>query len=222
MTSAWGDKPRQLFRCRSCGTHNEGVVEGEYTHSMDEDEPQEQTRYRLVRCSNCGNPSVFSADLEQWWGTSRWDFGEGHLLYPAPPKILSAAIPDSLRTNMLEAQRCLDVAAYTAAAMMVRRSLEMLASQFKIQERSLAKAITKLRDGKHIDERLFSWADELRLAGNDAAHEVSQSTDEQTARDMLQLAEAILDYVYVIQERYEEFKARRTPTDPLGETSEEP
>lgn len=210
MTNPWGgDQPRQLFTCRTCGTHNEGIVEGQYTRQMDEDEPQEQSRYRLVRCLNCGSPSVFRADLEQWWGTNQWDFGESRLLYPEPAKLLSAAIPEKLRANMQEAQRCLDAFAYTAAAMVVRRSLELLAGEYQIKERTLAKSIAKLRDEKHIDERLFFWADELRLAGNDAAHEIDQETDEQTARDMFQLVEAILDYVYVIQERYEEFKTRR-------------
>jgi hypothetical protein len=210
MENGGGDKPRQLFTCRSCGTQNEGPVEGEYRIVWEED-PSEQQRIRLLRCLNCDGPSLISSSLDRFWGQTEW--GEPTLLFPAPAKMLSLAIPESLRDNMEEAQRCLDAFAYTAAAIMARRALEVLAAEFQIKERSLAKAVAKLRDGKHIDERLFTWADELRLAGNHAAHEVTQGTDEQTARDMFQLVEAILDYVYVIQARYEEFKSRRTPPE---------
>lgn len=216
MADPWGgDKPRQLFTCRECGTYNDGTVEGEYVIVWEED-PKVRRRFRLVRCLECEWPSLFVADPLMFVSGEllEWDEMESKLLYPTPSKFLSPAIPESLRHNMEEAQRCLDAFAYTAAAIMARRALEVLASEFQIKERSLAKAITKLRDGKHIDERLFLWADELRLAGNDAAHEVTQGTDEQTARDMFQLVEAILDYVYVIQARYEKFKSRRTPPEP--------
>jgi hypothetical protein len=78
--------------------------------------------------------------------------------------------------------------------------------------RNLAEALKKLQEQHEIDQRLYEWADELRLAGNHAAHEVHDGVSPMDAKDINDLTEAVIDCVYVFQARYEAFKARRGQT----------
>jgi Domain of unknown function (DUF4145) len=59
-----------------------------------------------------------------------------------------------------------------------------------------------------IDERLFEWSDALRVVGNEAAHGVGLSID-QDAKDTLEFTNAILDYIFSYRDRFEQFKKRR-------------
>ncbi len=93
---------------------------------------------------------------------------------------------------------------------MCRRTLELLAYERGISEKNLATSLKALREKGDIDQRLYDWCDALRLAGNQAAHDVSQDIGQADVRDMNDLTEAVIDYVYVFQERYERFMKRRS------------
>ncbi|WP_460798691.1 DUF4145 domain-containing protein [Nocardioides pacificus] len=133
-------------------------------------------------------------------------------VYPRQPRHLGAAVPDTLRRCLEEARACLSAKAYTASVIMYRRALELLAVDRGVKVRNLAEALKKLQEQGEIDQRLYEWADELRLAGNHAAHEVHDGVSPVDAKDTNDLTEAIIDYVYVFQARYEAFKARRGQT----------
>jgi hypothetical protein len=130
-------------------------------------------------------------------------------VYPTPPRRMSPAVPKRLQDCFLEARTCYQAKAYTASAIMCRRALELLAVERGIRESNLAKSLKKLKESADIDQRLYDWADELRLAGNEAVHDVDSHMSQVDARDMNDLAEAIIDYVFVFQARYEQFKNRR-------------
>lgn len=214
MSDTWGAETRELFTCGHCGTHGEGGVVGEYSIPGGDPDANEwwNTRYATMRCEYCKQPTIMREtrrdDDSMIWVEGRTQ------LYPNEARGQSAAIPESIRSAMAEAHLCIRAHAPTAAALMVRRSLEALAVDRAVTTRNLAASIHELRDGGHIDQRLFDWADALRLAGNSAAHDVDRSADPIDVRDMIHLAEAILDYVYVIQARYEQFRARRLSSSP--------
>jgi hypothetical protein len=56
-----------------------------------------------------------------------------------------------------------------------------------------------------IDE----WDDALRLAGNEAAHDVNVTISGDDARDMLEFTSAILDYLFSFWDKFERFRKRR-------------
>jgi hypothetical protein len=60
-----------------------------------------------------------------------------------------------------------------------------------------------------LDNRLLTWADELRVLGNQGAHHTSSPVNREDAKDALALAEAALDYLYVLAMKFTEFKRRR-------------
>jgi hypothetical protein len=143
------------------------------------------------------------------WNNEQKVYDTEVALYPAPPRRLGAAVPESLQKCFDEVRACYHARAFTAAAIMCRRALELLAAARGAQERNLARSIEKLRDQGDIDQRLYDWCTTLRFAGNTAAHEVGPGVSQLDAKDMSDLVEAIIDYVFVFQERYEQFKKRR-------------
>lgn len=73
----------------------------------------------------------------------------------------------------------------------------------------LAKGIEELHKQKVIDDRLFDWSKDLHAFRNVAAHpDDSFVISREDAEDLQVFAYAIVEYIYDLAERYEEFKAR--------------
>jgi Domain of unknown function (DUF4145) len=104
---------------------------------------------------------------------------------------------------------CYRVQAFTASAIMCRKTLEGICAAHGVNERNLSASLKKLKDNGMIDERLFEWSDALRVVGNEAAHGVGLSIDQADAKDTLEFTNAILDYIFSYRDRFEQFKKRR-------------
>jgi hypothetical protein len=122
---------------------------------------------------------------------------------------ISLAIPGSIRLAYEEARTCFRAKAYTATAIMCRKTLEGIAEEHKVTIRNLASALKEMKDKGVIESRLYEWADALRISGNEAAHGVSTSISPQDAKDILEFTNALLEYVFTFQERFKQFKERR-------------
>jgi hypothetical protein len=72
----------------------------------------------------------------------------------------------------------------------------------------LGAGIKALHDRKLIDDRLFSWSQQIQSFRNSAAHAVDIDISRQDATDLLTFVTALIEYVYDLTERYEEFVAR--------------
>jgi hypothetical protein len=93
--------------------------------------------------------------------------------------------------------------------MMCRKTLEGVCDDHKITGRTLQQRLAVLRDQGAIEGRLYEWADELRLVGNEAAHDVKVQVTPDDARDTFEFTRALLEYAYTFRLRFEEFKKRR-------------
>jgi hypothetical protein len=166
---------------------------------------QSDQRTTLVSCDECGSALIFTQnDL----GTDGFDAMER--VWPGPLRRLSWEIPGALRDEHEEALQCFEANAYTAAVVMVRRTLEGVASVNGIKERNLMQSLAKMQDKGVLDPRLFEWSQALRVLGNEGAHFTGKKVSREDAADALALSEAILDYLYVLSAKFEEFKKRRT------------
>jgi hypothetical protein len=102
---------------------------------------------------------------------------------------------------------------------MCRKCLEAVCVVLGVQNGSLSQRLRKLRDSGRIEARLYEWADELRLVANDAAHDLEVRISKQDAVDSLDFVEAILLYVFALDQRFRDFRARRQEAkriDPTG------
>lgn len=80
--------------------------------------------------------------------------------------------------------------------------------------RTLAKGLESLKKGGVIDTRLFEWGEALRKHRNLGAHATTERVSKADARDLLDFATAICDYVFVLNEKFERFRARQNATPP--------
>jgi Domain of unknown function (DUF4145) len=131
-------------------------------------------------------------------------------VYPIEAACINLDLPDHLRDIYREATTCYKSGALNASAIMCRKAIEGMCVIHEIKAPNLAVALKQARDLGVIDGRLFDWADELRLSGNEAAHEVQALTSGEDARDLLEFTQAILEYVFVFRDRFELFKKRRS------------
>jgi hypothetical protein len=134
-------------------------------------------------------------------------------VWPDGARLLSTAVPKPLQAEHNEARRCFDAKAYTATAVMVGRTLEGMCAEHGIHDRVLMKSLEKMRDGGLIDQRLFDWATELRSLRNAGAHFTGHTVTRQDAADALALSEAMLDYMYVLAMKFNDFRRRRSDAE---------
>jgi hypothetical protein len=144
-------------------------------------------------------------------------------VFPQPPKAFSSwRIPRVVTDSLNEADRSLQAGANIAACVMLGRALEALCRDILEPKDSesetpaakpkkklmLGEGIKKLRDTKVIDDRLYDWSQQLQAFRNLAAHPEDISISREDAGDLQTFVNAIVEYVYDLADRYEEFKTR--------------
>jgi Domain of unknown function (DUF4145) len=157
--------------------------------------------WAFVQCPRCMLPVM----------QLREDFGLGveadepAVVYPAPHRI-SSPVPNALRREWSEARTCFDAKAYTACVVMVRRTVEGTCKEQGVKH--LGASLRELEKQGLIDGTLAKWADALRVIGNQGAHYTGKPVAREDAEDSLAFAEALLDHLYVLRKRFEDFRRR--------------
>ncbi len=194
-----------ILECEDCGVTVEAQVLQSYSMRPDGELPR---LYTFAKCPRCESPFVAVQESslvdESWDGPQR--------LYPPPHSPLGQNLPRPIQKAFNEAAQCLRARAYTASAIMCRKTLEGICVEHKINERNLGSSLKRLRDEGVIDKRLFEWAEELRVFGNEAAHGVNVTIAPQDAKDILDFTHALIEYVFTFQERFQAFKRRHLET----------
>jgi Domain of unknown function (DUF4145) len=191
--------------CPRCNAIVGAPVLGHYSYLQDG--PDVPVRYLFARCPGCDAPMVAAQENYGDWDNDL-HFDEPSRVLPRPSRA-EAAVPRAVANAYDEAARCLGARAYAASAIMCRKALEALVKEHQIASPNLAAALKAMREQGLIEARLFEWADALRLAGNDAAHDVEGSMSREDARDTLDFTGALVEYVFTFRDRFEEFKRRR-------------
>ncbi|MCY7275814.1 MAG: DUF4145 domain-containing protein [Phormidesmis sp. CAN_BIN44] len=193
-----------IVDCKDCDARVDGRVIGSYEYHDKGQSPP--TRITLLQCSRCQHP-ILSREEELW--SNSWSKPE--TVYPCEGDTLNPNLPEEIQATIREARSCFFHArAYAATAIMCRKALDGLCTIHNITAPNLDKKLNKLKEQGLIEGSLFEWANELRLIGNEAAHDITSQISGEDARDLLEFTEAIVDYVIVFRDRFERFKNRRT------------
>ncbi|MEU4196675.1 DUF4145 domain-containing protein [Kribbella sp. NPDC026611] len=115
---------------------------------------------------------------------------EHSLLFTAPAETLdfdTTDLPTAVEAAMSEAAVCFSNGCYTAAAIMIRKTLEQVCHDQQITGGTLKTRIEALREKVILPPDLMAGLDALRLLGNDAAHIESQ-TFSQVGRTEVQVS----------------------------------
>lgn len=208
--TAYGER---TFICPRCSKPGVGDLVG-FVYLTSDDVEDADAEYALTQCPNCQQPLLqVREDLGQGF-----DDDEPRFAFPEPRR-LNPLIPLALRSEWEEADKCLSARAYTAAAVMVRRTLEGAVHEQGVNKRNLSDGLRSLRAEGRIDGTLGEWADLLRVVGNQGAHYTGTAVARADAEDAVAFCEALLDHLYVLQSRFNEFKSRRLPAPTPGDES---
>jgi hypothetical protein len=195
-----------IVNCPNCQSYVETDCVGAYEYPIQDNKCS--GRFVLLKCRRCYNPLLVNQDnIGNQAAGDIWD--TPLRLYPTDETHANPNAPKGIRSAYDEAAACYKTRAYTAAAIMCRKTLEGICSEYGASQRNLVQSLEKMRENGIIDERLFDWSNALRLAGNEAAHDVGVTISKEDARDMLEFTNAILDYLFSFREKFEEFRKRR-------------
>ena len=165
--------------------------------------------YLTSICNKCGHPFLIKRSLYGVPGEFETITDET-IVYPVKLKSELNGLPENIKPAHEQALMSCNASLYEPCVLMCRKSLELVCKTFKAEGKTLYKRLEALKELGHIDNRLLSWAHEIRSIGNEAAHDLEYTIDKENAKDCLDLTEAILIYIFSLGERFENFKNRKT------------
>jgi hypothetical protein len=195
-----------LIECAYCNSRVDARVLAE--HEEPPSEFGESVKYIFLVCPICRNAHVGVSEEIQT-GPEEFTWTELTRVWPNPPRHFDHNVPGLVRSSIDEAEKCYRAEAYSACAVMCGRAIEGICVQLA-GEITIAKGLQKLKSNNIIDGRLFEWAESLRKERNIGAHASEETTSKDNARDILDFARAIIDYIFVLSARYEDYKQRKS------------
>lgn len=165
-------------------------------------------RLLVALCMKCSSPFLIRRSLYGTLG-ERGNFNRESVLFPVESRLPLEGIPDPVKRIYEEALRCYSSSLYDSCAVMCRRCLEALTKSFQAQGRNLQDKLSDLKANGHIDSRLAEWAQSIRALGNEAAHDIDVAIAKDDAKDVLDFTEALLLYLFLLNNRFAAFQRRR-------------
>ena len=145
-----------LLDCKNCSAIVDAKVIA--THD-DHDESEPPGRWFFCVCPSCNLP-MLAVTADDGFG---FEESPSRVYPPVERRQLGIAVPKNLQGAFKEAVDCFKVNAYTASAIMCRKTLEGLCDAHGAKTGTLSKRLTKLKEEGIIEAQLFKWAEELRI-----------------------------------------------------------
>ena len=185
----------------------EALVDAKVLYSYDHFVPAEEgldEKYSFLKCPKCDCPLLVAREN---YGGGIWS--EPYRLYPPRDKTVNPSLPKPIRNTYQEALSCFEGKNFTASAIMCRKTLEGICNALDIKVRNLKSGLEELKDKGIIENRLFEWANALRISGNEAVHDVNVTVSGQNAKDIIEFTEALLEYIFTFRDKFDKFLKRQ-------------
>jgi hypothetical protein len=163
--------------------------------------------YDTLRCGNCGNYAMVF-----------WSAGEeahDYRMVPWPRRWgkYPDHWPDDLGRFWLQAKRSLSMENWDAAAVMARSALQCALRSKEAAGKSLVHEIDDLAEKGLLAPIMREWSHELRVLGNESAHPApgNPPISNQDARDVVRFLDYVLEYLFTLPHRIEQYRARKKP-----------
>jgi hypothetical protein len=192
-----------LIECKGCEAVVNAEVIRSYTKSYYPENPIVK-KFSFVKCPKCNEPILVSQ--ESYFNEA---FEDPYRIYPPQDKQVNPSFPEPIRNAYQEALSCFKSKAFTASAIMCRKTLEGICRVHDINTGKLVSDLKEMRDKGIIETLLFEWAEALRISGNEAAHDVYVTIPRQDAKDIIEFTDALLEYVFTYRDKFNEFEKRR-------------
>jgi len=195
-----------IIECSYCEAKVDCTVLGE--HSSCDPELGIPFKATFLECPVCKNALLAGQEYFQFSrDKSEWD--DPVRLWPQPVKHFHWSLPELVRHSLDEAANCYKAKAYGACAVMCGRVLESICSEKKTKNKYLSGGLKELLAAEVIDKKIFRWGTALREHRNIGAHANIEKISEADAKDLLDFASAICDYVYVLNYKFTQFMERK-------------
>lgn len=196
--------------CSVCSALVHAKVLGSRTYGPTEE--ADLSLVLFVECPHCTRVMLGESECAFWDMAGDIGWERPKRLWPDPDQYVHPDIPAPAQRSLEEAKRCFANKAYMACAVMCGRAVEALCADI-LKSKNLAEGLRKLRSEKIIDEKLYEWSEALRTERNIGAHAGDQVTSYQDAKDVLDFAHAICDYVCVLDKKYKAYRSRKEAAD---------
>lgn len=195
-----------IIECPHCESKVDGKICGQLEYRT-EDYPF-PGKSVLVECPVCHSPLLGDSEYLQV-GMDEYEWTNLHRVWPIQDSHIDWEIPEIARISLIEAKVCFNAKAFSACAVMCGRAIEGICKHHNTKSKTLAGGLKDLKDLNVIDSRIFEWGEALRTARNLGAHASTEKVSKEDARDLLDFCTAICEYVFVLNEKFERFKARQ-------------
>ena len=173
--------------------------------------------YAMFSCDHCGYPSIgmIPRDAEtEFASNAEACFKRPHASITWLPLHAIGkeypGVPTKIESAASEAWACFSIHQNRAAALMARVVVEGTAKQQGFTSGNIYQKIDQMGERGVIPPKIRDAAHEVRLLGNDAAHDIldAQLADDQVA-DALSFMDVLLEYVYNFDLKLSRFRASR-------------
>jgi hypothetical protein len=191
--------------CPHCRTKAIGFT-GRYDWKIPNEHDQ---KFLLATCNGCAGGVVFQLRLTKHNADYAFDKAVGDLksngIYVMrrwPGEVgdgVPADVPDNIADLYRQAVLCSRQQARDAAGMTLRKTLEVSTKTLEpsLAGKSLASRIDALHGAQKLTADIRDWAHEIRLDGNEAAHDEAPFSRDQVA-SLIQFVEAYIRYIYTL------------------------
>lgn len=166
--------------------------------------------FDTYRCGNCvGYVMVL-------WSASSRGLGGMHdyRVLPRPMRLTNHPEhwPEAVGRHWIEANRSLADENWGAAAVMARSALQAALREKGAEGDSLYDEINDLASKGALPPLMKDWAHEVRQLAKPAAHPkvAEPATDPKDARDIVNFLDYLLEYLYDLPKRIEDYRGRKT------------
>lgn len=192
-----------LIECKECEAVVNAEVIRSYTKSYYPENPIVK-KFSFLKCTKCNEPIIVSQ--ESYFDEA---FEDPYRIYPPQDRQVNPSFPEPIKNAYQEALSCFKSKAFTASAIMCRKTLEGICRVHDVNTGKLVSDLKKMKDKGIIETLLFEWAEALRISGNEAAHDVDVTISRQDAKDIIEFTDALLEYVFTYRDKFNEFEKRR-------------
>jgi len=123
--------------------------------------------------------------------------------------------PEDVGRYWLQAKRNLTDENWDAAALMARSSLQAALRNYKAKGKNLKQEIEDLASKGILPPIMKEWSDNVRELGNESAHPKpgQPPTDPMDAKDIVEFLDFLLEYLYTLPHRINEYRKRDDESD---------
>lgn len=202
----WGGAPRIAvpWHCEICNGPTTLEIIERWWITPDQDEDFDPFERAVAKCTKCAMPYVLGRDADYNGEDSPLE-----QVFPEAKRPLPNYIPKSIRESHEEAVQCQRARCFTAATLMARRGVEAICAENGYRKGTLAKKLATMQEKGVIDSRLADWSSVVKDLGNSGAHDVDETLTREDAEDAIAFFEALVNYIYTFQRRYQDHLHRR-------------